>query len=97
MRANEQARDVTQIDRRLARNFLKTVFATVVMAFVLGGGSMAFGHYFAGGVPQKVQGLTILLLCGALAYGVLIMATGVIKTSDIKTLISPKSKRNNQT
>lgn len=90
LRRAVQGDEVARVDAALKRNVLKVVLSSVVMMLVLGFGSYMLSGFFEQAIPHKIAGLVILVLCGAMSYGVLIMAMGVVRLSDIKSLFKLK-------
>lgn len=67
--------------------FLSSAIMMAVITFL---SAQLYEMFLNTALPERIAGLAILVLSGALTYGVLIHLTGVLKLSDIKVFLKNK-------
>lgn len=85
----EKNKKVT-FDERFRRCIPRIFFASCLMALVLAIVAYFSKDYYVGTKIEKIGSLTVLVASGLATYALAVLATGAIKISDLKSLLSRK-------
>lgn len=85
-----EKRKKVSFDARFRRCVPRIFFASCLMAFVLAIVAYYSKDYYVGTKIEKIGSLTVLVASGLATYAFAVLATGAIKISDLKSLLSRK-------